>query len=308
MTGSKSSSRNWIGAGLDEASLQALREGLPATRLWSLLLDVMEHRARQRTPASLTDQWTRGGFTAPAPVDQRTLHAIDRCLLDAAAGFEALELSPLAPLGVCSAVGLASQNKVVSALRGTEVVSDPTNVLALECAHRLRDDPSRVVRLATSHRCVRAQEVPRQAGFAPHFRMFCLVSAGREEQDHAVVVREIVVHISALLDAMNRLEALDYHFPDRVVTVLASDTRAAAGDRVAAAVPGARRARLEHPYYDGLRFQIQARTASGSPVPLVDGGAFDWVGRLAANRRLVYIASAIGSQIVATQYRRPADA
>jgi hypothetical protein len=30
-------------------------------------------------------------------------------------------------------------------------------------------------------------------------------------------------------------------------------------------------------------------------VPLVDGGAFDWLARLAANRRAVYIATGAGA-------------
>src|SRR6185369_4684835 len=100
-------------------------------------------------------------------------------------------LSPLAPLGVCSAVGRASQNKVVSALRGTEVVADPTNVLALECARRLREDPEQVVRLATCHRAVRAQAHPKLPGYAPHFRIFCLASGGLARKDHAFVVEAL---------------------------------------------------------------------------------------------------------------------
>src|SRR6185369_14541064 len=149
-----------------------------------LLLGVLEERARQRTPASLRQQWERDRFVQPCYVDQRTLNELDGHLLAAAAAFEAVELSPLAPLGVASAVALASQNKIVSTVRGTEVVSDPTNVLALECAKRLRTDPKAHVRLATSHRCVRAQPFPKLPGYAAHFRLFCMVSAGRERESH----------------------------------------------------------------------------------------------------------------------------
>jgi hypothetical protein len=294
--------RGWTRAGIDDRALEALSSGLPPSRLWSLLLGVMANRAAARTPATLMDQWVRDGFTAPAYVDQRTLNAIDGDLLDAARGFEALELSPLAPLGACSVVGLASQNKVVSALRGTEVVSDPTNVLALECARRLRADPSAVVRLATCHRCVRAQEVPKLPGFAPHFRIFCLATAGLERQDHAFVVSALSSHIEAMLGALSRLEQRGYRFPGREVSVLASPAREALGDRVASAF-GARRAPLEHRYYDGLRYQISARGPDGGSIPLIDGGAFDWVGTLAANRRLVFVASGMGSQLVPLLFR-----
>ena len=290
--------RAWSRAGFDGAALDALTHGLPPSRLWSLLLHVMARRAAQRTPALLMDQWTRDGFTAPAYVDQRTLTALDGHLLDVARDFEALELSPLAPLGSCSVIGLASQNKIVSALRGTEVISDPTNVLALECARRLREDPSRVVRLATCHRCVRAQEVPKQPGFAPHFRIFCLATAGLERQDHRFLVDALVEQIATMSLALSRLEVHGYTFPERTVTVLASPRRETLGDRVAAAVGGATREPLDHRYYDGLRYQIGARSARGAFVPLIDGGVFDWVGKLASNERLVFVASGMGSQLV----------
>lgn len=301
----KGADRSWIRAGLDDAAYAALAEGLAASELWSLLLDVLSKRAGARTPPELLRQWERDGFTRPAYIDQRTMVALDGHLLAAAEAFEALELSPLAPLGACSAVGLASQNKVVSALRGTEVVSDPTNVMALECARRLREDPSREVRLATCHRCVRAQEIPKRPGFAPHFRIFCLATAGRERKDHAFIVEALVEHISTQLAALDRLEQHGYAFPGRSVKVFATAARAGLGDCVAAAVQGApvARAPLEHAYYDGLRFMISARSPSGDEVPLIDGGAFDWLGKLTSNRRLSFVASGMGAQLVPVLFR-----
>jgi hypothetical protein len=294
---------SWSRAGVDDHALDALTRTLAPSRLWSLLLHVMARRAAQRTPAMLMDQWARDGFTAPAYVDQRTLTALDGLLLETASDFEAVELSPLAPLGSCSVVGLASQNKVVSALRGTEVISDPTNVLALECATRLRANPSRPVKLATAHRCVRAQEVPKQPGFAQHFRIFCLATAGLERENHAFVVGALVEHIETMKAALSRLERHGYAFPERTLTVLASPAREALGNRVAAAVAASGRERLEHPYYDGLRYQIGARSTGGTCVPLIDGGVFDWVGKLAANKRLVFVASGMGSQLVPYLFR-----
>jgi hypothetical protein len=299
-------SRSWTTAGFDEAALAALARGLPASELWSLLLDVFARRAA-RAPADVQRQYERDAFTQPAVVDQRTVVALDGVLLANAGAFEAVELSPLAPLGACSTVGLASQNKIVSALRGTEVVSDPTNVLALECARRLRADPATDVRLATTHRCVRAQPFPKQPGFAPHFRLFCLATAGRERQGHGFTVDGLVEHLRAHLTALDALAAHGYTFEERAVTLLSRPSRATLADRVAAAldVPVIR-APLEQPYYDGLRFMISARPPGGSgpTLPIDDGGAFDWLPRLTSNRRLVLVASALGSQLVALLFRR----
>jgi hypothetical protein len=116
--------RDWARAGLDEAAYTALAEGLAASELWSLLLNVAEQRAAQRSGANLLQQWEKDRFVGPAYIDQRTLNQLDGHLLAAAADFEALELSPLAPLGSCSAIALASQNKIVSTVRGTQCHAD----------------------------------------------------------------------------------------------------------------------------------------------------------------------------------------
>jgi hypothetical protein len=292
--------------GIDEAAHAALLEGIPSSALWSLLLDVFSARATRRAPSELVAQWERDTFTCICSVDQRTLAELDVHLLATAARFEAVELSPLAPLGACSAMGRASQNKIVSALRGTEVVADPTNVFALECARRLRADPDAIVRLATSHRCVRAQPVPDKPGFAQHFRIFCLGSAALERKDHAFVVEALAEHVATHLAILDRLEAHGYAFPERRVRVLATERRAQLGDRLAEAIRGTEVTRLplEHAYYDGLRFMIDVGNGGGN-VPLIDGGAFDWVAKLASNRRLVFVASGMGAQLLPLLFRAP---
>ncbi|HEY7288450.1 MAG TPA: hypothetical protein VH583_01345 [Vicinamibacterales bacterium] len=298
--------REWIKAGLPAGTYDLLARSLPASRLWSLLLEILDARAKARPISALTTQWDADRFVLPSSVDQRTLGEIDRHLLAAAEAFESIELSPVAPLGVSSAMGRSSQNRVLSALRGTEVVSDPTNVLALECARRLRGAPDAHVRLATSQRCVRAQEIPRVKGFTASFRIFCLASAGVERADHAFVVGALGEHIRVMLSALAGLDAHGFAFPDRRVTVFAAPDRVALGDRIASACgwPDVARRVLEHPYYNGLRYQISARSTDGEELPLIDGGAFDWVARLTSNRRAVFVASGLGSQVVAMRFVR----
>ncbi len=298
--------RNWTHAGIENAAFAALAKGLAASELWSLLLGVAEQRAAQRSASHLLQQWERDRFVCPAQVDQRTLNQLDRHLLEAAPAFEALELSPLAPLGSCSAVALASQNKIVSTVRGTEVVSDPTNLLALESARRLRHS-GRTVKFTTNHRCVRAQAVPKLAGFAAHFRLFCITTAGRERKDQAFLVESMCEHIQTHIGALNRLEQHGYRFADRSLKILATPERKALGERIAAGVSGTPVLfeTLTHGYYDGLRFMISARAPGGEQMPLIDGGAFDWLRKLTSNNKLVFVASALGSQLAAYLYRLP---
>lgn len=297
--------REWISQGLDPLLLERLNNGLPLTELWSLLLEVIEQRAATRTVASVAQQWQSDRFVVPSSVDQRTALDIDRHLFAAAQAFEAIELSPLAPLGACSRVAPTSQNRVISTVRGTEVVSDPTNVLALESAHRLRLDQHATIKLATSHRCVRAQAVPKLPGFSAHFRMFCMSSAGRETKDHEFTVDAFAEQVRTHLHSLDLLEQNGYSFPERVVTLLSTPERKPLADRIAALVENVevKHASLEKQYYDGLRFMINVAGAKGE-IPLIDGGVFDWVAKLASNRKLVFVASAIGSQLVAYLFRR----
>ena len=79
--------RSWSAGRLDEAAFAALAEGLPASEVWSLMLDVLARRAGQRSPAELVRQWERDRFVQPSYVDQRTLVELDGHLLAAAKPF-----------------------------------------------------------------------------------------------------------------------------------------------------------------------------------------------------------------------------
>jgi hypothetical protein len=50
---------------------------------------------------------------------------------------------------------------------------------------------------------------------------------------------------------------------------------------------------------------ISARAPSGQEIPLIDGGAFDWLRKLTSNNKMAFVASAIGSQLAAHIFSRP---
>jgi hypothetical protein len=295
----------WMVESLGTDAVEQLATGLAGSELSSVLLEVMRQRAEARTPAEVLAQYQRDGFCRPAAIDQRASLEIDRHLLAAAEGFEAIELPPVAPLAACSSVARTSQNRVLSALRSTEIVADPTNVLALECALRLRAGAA-AVHLATSQRVIRAQPVPKLPGYAPHFRIFVLASGGIETRDHAFTVAALERHIRTMLVALDRLEAHGHAFGARRVDLLATPARAALADRIAASLGGVavQRKPLDHPYYSaGLRYMLWVTTPDGAELPLIDGGAFDWLAQLSANRRAVYVATGAGAQLIAVRFR-----
>src|SRR5436190_7553264 len=141
-----------------------LAERLEPSDMQSLLLDVYRRLVRRRSTASLLADYTRNSFVAPSSISPVEYVEWDRhafSLLPRAV--EAIELSPVCPLGVSAAMAGLEQDRVISTIRNTEVLSDSTNVLALETAvrrrtikqHSARSDES--VHLATSHRLVRGQ-------------------------------------------------------------------------------------------------------------------------------------------------------
>jgi hypothetical protein len=286
---------------------------LSGSELSSALLEVMQRHAAARSPADTLAQYERDRFCAPAAVDQRTSVELDGHLLAAAPDFEAIELSPVAPLATCSSVAPTHQDRVLSALRSTEVVADPTNVLALECARRMRTATG-PVHLATTQRVLRAQPVPKLPGYAAHFRIFVLASGGIETKDHAFTADTFERHIRTMLAALDRLERHGYAFGARRVDILATAQRAAVADRIATSLaataptaPGAtaiQRKLLEHPYYSsGMRYMLWVTLPEGGELPLIDGGCFDWLAKLTSNRRAVYVASGAGAQLIPIRFR-----
>lgn len=167
-----------VWARLPDGTREALL-GLPPTDLQTLLLSVARMRAERVTPARLVERWRADRFVRPAAVDPRVTSAVEARLWELLPDeVRGVELSPVAPIGTCSALGPVSQNRVVTTSRTSEVVSDATNALAIEAAdRRLREPGGGPVHLAASHRLLRAQSFGPGAG--AHFRLFSLVSSGR---------------------------------------------------------------------------------------------------------------------------------
>src|SRR5215470_460231 len=109
---------------------------LPATDLQSLLLSLYRRRSAERSPAELLAQYERSAMVRPSAADARTLHSVFKVAFECASSFEAVELAPIAPLGINRVLGEIDQNNCLATVRGAEVIADPTTVKALECARR----------------------------------------------------------------------------------------------------------------------------------------------------------------------------
>ncbi len=213
--------------GMPDAA-EALASRINGAELKSLLLHVMRERARHRSAPALLRQIETDDTLAPSSVDQRQFLAVDRHAFAAAAGFDAVDLAPVQPLGTAAVLGDIDQNSVLSALASTEVAGDPTTALALLAAGRraalLKSDPRSAddVRLCTSQRVMRMQPFDNPS-FTRSFRLFGLVTAGRDAGAEAFEVRALTEHIGVHLALLASLAADGYATGE--VAVELADTR-----------------------------------------------------------------------------------
>jgi len=197
--------------------VEALSRELPASDLQSLLMEVYRERAAELGAADLMRKAGQG-LVAPCKVDARLLNHFDRVAFQLAEGFEAVELAPAGPLGLSHVLGGIDQNNVLTTIRGVEVLGDSTSALALECARRRKADGQAIVRLCASHRTVRLQpfDVP---GYSPHFRLFAMVSAGRDTGSHRFEIQQLTEHIRFYLRLFEALNRTGFQFDSPLVEI-----------------------------------------------------------------------------------------
>lgn len=299
---------------------EALAERLNPSDLQSLLLEVYRARAARQSAAGLLTQYERSRFVRPSGVSPRLLVEFDRLAFGLAAPlFEPVELAPVSPLGTTSAVAAVDQNSAVATIRNTEVVSDSTNVLALECALRRREllqSPGQartLVRLCASHRLVRAQHYDRP-GMLAHFRLFGACTAGRDEGGYRFEVLALREQLELYLRLLVALAGQGYAFHGLRValTDLADGRRQAAWQEevftpLASQFPDVTFAfdpdrASGRDYYTTACFHIFIRDGADAEHALVDGGFTSWTQQLLNNKKERLLISGIGTESVCSLF------
>ena len=289
---------------LPAGTREALTRGLPPTDLQTLLIAVAEARADQTTAADVMRRWQYDRFVRPAASDPRRVVAVEARLWQLLpTAFAGIDLSPVTPLGTCTAIAPVSQNRIVTTVRNTEVVSDSTNTLAIEAAARRRGQPKDGhVDLACCHRQVRAQ-VFGPGSAAAHFRLFALVSSARDIGSGRTETSLLTRHLTYWLDV---LESLLPHrqphielsvFDNPVLAERLTDTiRPSLADRTALLVDKPDRTRGRG-YYTGFALRI---TADQGRTELGDGGLTTWTARLTHNAKERCLVSCIATERLTT--------
>src|SRR6266568_1181891 len=289
-----------------------LTNRLAPTDLQSLLLEVYGRRAKKREPKLLLEDHVSNRFTRPSVSSPRRLLEWDRIAFSRLPKvFQPIELSPVCPLGTVSVLSPISQDWTVSTIRNTEVVADSTNVLALECAVRRREQRNfssekvASVHLAASHRLLRGQKFGVGPGTRQHFRTFTLCSAGRDPGNLLFETETVGLHIGFYLLALMKFLGTKASLRVTVSDFGSKTARAAVQRGVVEKLQSAHKKirigidqdrKQGRGYYDELCFKIFATPSNGREQELVDGGDVNWTQKLLNNAKERLIISGCGSE------------
>ena len=204
---------------------------LPLKDLQTLLLDVFSENAQKITPTDVMARYNeRYKYLGGGELDQRELLRFDTLFYSVVPNnFRGVEFSPTGPFGTNATLTKLSQDIVPSTIRNSEVVSDPTVMLALEAARErkplLHEDPNSTekVRVCTSSRVLRLQPFDPKFGYMQHFNVFATLTSGHNDNFNNFLTDSAIEHLSIYLDFIEKLNADIYSIKD--VTVYLSNIK-----------------------------------------------------------------------------------
>ena len=300
----------------DGDAVEGLVRRLPPTDLQSLMLHVYRKRSAKRSPSEILAQYERALMLKPSTADPRAVIEVERLALESATAFEAVDLAPIAPLGVNQVFGRIDQNNCLATVRNAEVMADPTTAKALECARRRRAGVSGTIRLCSRSRQLRLQPFD-APGFSPHFGLFSMVSAGHDRGGLIFETESLREHIGVYVELLSRLSTAGYRFEDVSISISDTDRDASRLSRAEqeviaplAKASGSIAFRLDHEreqargYYTGLCMSINATDLTGQRANLADGGFTDWTRRLLSNAKERLLVSGMGIELIPKRFRQ----
>lgn len=283
MSGTAASTKVWrrIGVHARDALLRSLSIG----ELRTILADVARARAQDLTPTDIMKRWREDRLLLPSLLDPREALEITQKLWQGLPDdFLGVTLSPLTALGSAIHLGGRGQNRVVTTMRGTELLADPVHGLALEASRRRRSGHSRV-HLATHARVTHAWDNVEESA---HELRFSLVSSAPDGGGLTTEAELLDLHLDYWRQMMGSLVPRG-----RVHLVVWDPTLAALvaerGTRDDVIVvgngnggEGSNRTAWRNPYTTAaFRFVVDGE----EPIELGDGGFVSWTQSLTRNRK-----------------------
>ena len=277
---------------------------MPKSDLNSFLLEVFKAQAGNITPVDVVKSFQTNRFSTPSEINPVAYHTFEAELLSIAdkMDIQPILLSPAAPLASCSAFGCVDQKNIVSATRGAEILADPTNMLAIIIADKLKSktiDNQHPIHYCATARALRAQPFPAAKGYSAHFGLFCIVSSGKDcgsygcEKDllvkHLTYYKKLLLEkydadLSITLEKRSGYTDNDGFF-DRMAELISKECP---DIPIAFDLENA-----DNHYYKGLNFTIHMKKGNET-FELGDGGFVDWTQAMTNNNKERCLISGIG--------------
>ena len=283
--------------------LSVLANDLSASDLNSLLLELLELKTNSISAPQLLNLYQENRLVKPAdlPVIELKQMELDVLRILSDHGFPPVELSPVTQLGACSVVGPVNQKKILSALRGTEVLADSTNAIALHYSDlkQKQNLHGATLNFSNIQRQMRTQTIDIK-GFTPHFRVGCLVSCGQAEGQFDFEKRILNEHLHMMeylfLHYYN-VEELSFRllpragYPNGFIQEIA--------DYIKTENPGMKlkvdetAERKANNYYKGIQHKVDI-VVKGRSYEIGDGGFVDWTQELLQNKKERMLSTGFG--------------
>jgi hypothetical protein len=282
--------------------LTEIAQKLSGTEFNSLLLEIFNIRAATIKPAQLLKEFEHNRFVEPAKIDTIKSRELELKWLKHAdkKGFRAIILSPVSPLGTCSAMGKVNQNKIISSLRGTEVVADATNVLAMKIARDFKRVPDKnlLAKYSTVHRHIRSQFF-NNPDFSAHFDLFCMVSGGFDRGSYIFELQQLNEHIGTILDLLKisfpqAKTYLQFYLKEENNTLKNILTES---HHAWNAIKYDFLTDLENKYYQTIQFKIFI-SLNEREINIADGGIVNWIQQLTGNKKHRTMISGVGIELM----------
>jgi hypothetical protein len=287
--------------------VRILTEDLTGTELNTILLDVFSDVSSKLSPSQLLNRYQSNRLVKPAdlPVLELKRMELDMLELFKRLSFEPIELSPVSVLGSCSVVATADQDKILSALRGTEVLADATNSIALHICD-LKQSKSLsgrtdMLNFSTVQRHVRTQQITGK-GFTPHFKIGCLVTAGTDTGSFSFEKQSLYQHIMAmkvLYMDYYKVDDISFRFLCRKHGYDSSERLAEhvkefiIGKHPDISIDIIKTPEKEIDYYKGIQYKVDIRV-NGKTYEIGDGGFVDWTQQMLQNKKERMLSTGIG--------------
>jgi hypothetical protein len=290
---------------------EALIHELSGTELNTLLLEVIAQRTAKMSAGDLLKSYENNRFVKPVDLPVLPLREmeLEYLRLFNSCGFEPIELSPVSTLGSCSVVSPTSQDKILSAMRNTEVLADATNALALHVSYLKKrgiwkPKPTDRRNFVVVQRHLRTPSVA-NAGFTPHFKIAALITAGYDTGNYTFERETLVDHVTTvtrLYKEFHRVADIRFKlicrdgYPDGLT--LSSKAQNHLVDRI----NGIKVEVVEHPqnknvYYQGIQYKVNIDHRDKT-WEIGDGGFVNWTQALLQNRKERMFTTGLGFEFM----------